>query len=330
MVHQQVITSANPLSSSMIHSDKQRAPLIARCGGSMNVLEKRNALLRKLESVIMNNPKLATVPNQQGELPIAFVWKIFEFYDDDVDGESALCSSATNNNPQVIHMLDMAWRVCTLFLEAAYKGTIVSNSITGTNDDSNKFRILHAAAGTDCPLGLVKFILKNFPEQAYERDEHGRYALDVAALFQANAKLDQKLNQCVKDTLESKLEMILNVNPGAASVNKENDDSRFDQSRSRQRKYPLHLAASSGKSWEEGMHALVELCPQAVMETDERGLYAYQLSASSGVNVDTVGSTFQLLRSMPACLTNSLNSSKRKINDLGLEKVRTKRSRLQS
>ena len=251
----------------------------------LEVLERRNAILTKLLWTIQSKPSLANAKNKQNELPIAFVWRLFHHKFN--NEEPSFYTNAMRMQ------LNAAWRVIEVLLQAAYYGYVLKD-----NEIAN-FRVLHAAAGVDCPIELVRFILENYPEKAYDRDEHGRFALDIAAAAN-NGNSVEKIN------------LILEANPAAASI----EDSNNCTKSKKRRRFPLHEAVSRGnKSWEDGaaLKNLIRAAPQALSSKDAvTGLYAYQVAASSGSSVKELNVTFELLRSTPSLIVPSVTCKRRR------------------
>merc|ERR1712226_205109 len=101
---------------------------------------------------------------------------------------------------------------------------------------------------------------------------------------------------------KGKVDMIYEANPEAAKVRDDNNC------------YPLHIAVSSGKRWDNGVECLLLASPEAlsVAATNSK-LYPFQLSAIG--NVGDLNTTYGLLRAMPNLVTPSKNgtpSSKRR------------------
>ena len=243
----------------------------------LNLIDRRNALLKRLLHVIQTSPKLARTPNKRGEQPIAFIWRLFRegfLFDFNYSLESAAVVAAIRSQ------LTNAWIVIETLLQ------VVSSSSKGN------FRALHAAASTDCPLEMFQFIIDNFPEQVFELDEDGRTALDIVLSSSSRNN---------KSDFAKKVNMILKANPSAAN------------NYNKKRKYALHEAVSISchGSWENGLvlKNFIKAAPNALSSKDpQTGMYAFQIAATVGDSVDELNSTYHLLRAMPLLIDGSCAS----------------------
>ena len=248
----------------------------------LNVIDRRNALLHSLLNAIESNPKLAVTPTRKGEQPIAFIWRLFRegFLADNLDeGKSTATIVAVRSQ------LNNAWKVIEAMLRSMSSSTRKS------------FRVLHAAAGCECPLELFQFIIVNFPEQVHEVNEEGQNILEIA------------LASSIQDKSEfaKKIELILKANPSAAGI------------RNHKRRYPLHEALSlkcSG-SWEDFtvLDTFVKAAPGALTTKDiVTGMFAFQIAASSGDSIIDLSKTYHILRQMPCLIkdTTVVNSANKR------------------
>ena len=191
------------------------------------------------------------------------------------------------------------WKKAELLTKAAYSGL--------HNADIS---LLHAAAGTYCPLGYLKMVAKTYPFQLSERDRYGRVPLAVAVtihtdIFSFHPKLLNMVLMSSVDTagqrdydrqtdadgrtartFSSSIKLLLSLCPLAARM--ADIDGRS----------PLFLALESGKEWGEGIECLIQAAPEALKSRDTKyHLYPFMLAAvGSRSSVDTV---FQLLLTCP-------------------------------
>lgn len=238
---------------------------------------RRNVLLMKLMNAVGSNPKLASVPNIYGELLIVFVWRLFQSCFDEVETLEDIAPDG---------WIGKAWHMVVMLLKIGYHGAVyLPEGVT--------FRELHAVAGSDCPPELVDFVLEFFPEQAYQKDEHGRYPLDIAAASISSDHVENELyeysheisSRCSgRKTRQGKIEMILQANPSALQDRAGN--------------HLLHVAVSNGKQWNKGVESIFRASPKTISAVDEEtNLYAFQLAAV-GKEAD-LRTIYELMRSMP-------------------------------
>eukprot|EP00816_Leptocylindrus_hargravesii_P008437 CAMPEP_0196814348 /NCGR_PEP_ID=MMETSP1362-20130617/42756_1 /TAXON_ID=163516 /ORGANISM="Leptocylindrus danicus, Strain CCMP1856" /LENGTH=357 /DNA_ID=CAMNT_0042190933 /DNA_START=13 /DNA_END=1083 /DNA_ORIENTATION=+ len=264
----------------------------ARGYENSNQIMRRNMLLMKLMNAVSSNPKLASVPNKYGELLIVFVWRLFQSCFDEVETLADISQDGWLGN---------AWHMIVMLLKIGYHGAV-------DLPEGTTFRELHAVAGCDCPPELVDFVLDFFPEQAYQEDENGRYALDVAASFISSEHVENELNEysheissrcSARKMRQGKIEMILQANPSVLQ--------------NRNGNHPLHIAISSGKQWSKGVESIFRAFPSALSAVDKTtNLYAFQLAAA-GHEAD-LRTTYELLRSMPDLISRPEQKQKSNIS----------------
>ena len=273
------------------------------------LISRRNQLLTKLKGAIRTNPRLALVPNKYGELPIAFVWRLFQSCFDEVTSRDEVLEGGRLAN---------VWDMITLLLQVGYHGKIITT-------DNETFRVLHAAAGTFCPVELIHFVLEFFPEQAFVKDEQGLCPLNIAAASVIPAYAEEEMNEyghaislrsC--DPSKGKIDMIYEANPEAATVCDNNSC------------YPLHIAVSNGKRWNNGIQCLLRALPDALsIAANDTALYPFQLSAIG--NDGDLSTTYMLLRAMPDLIATpheKIQPSSKRRRKAGICRLPLKKRRL--
>lgn len=201
--------------------------------------------------------------------------------------------------------LENIWTIIFSLLKAGYYNSL--------DMPVNKCRELHAVAGTECPIDLVKFVLRLFPEQAYEVDDKWRYPLSIAVAASSLEHIIEEMSEYEHDLSltskagnervrrkENKIEMILKANPKAAlAIDNKN-------------RPPLHVALLNRKNWFEGVEKLVRTNP-SVLDMKWESLYPFQLAAV-GENRDLV-TIFELLRASPTLVQTDTSPKKRVVGD---------------
>ena len=241
-------------------------------------------ILILVSQLIHHNPYFSSIPNQYGELPISKVWRSYQHWFEKSINEQRDLRDSTNP-------LHSVWRVICVLLFSARCLQGRPTLVTGEN-------ILHAAAATYCPIDLIRFILRLFPELAKERDSRGRLPLHLVASTKLDGYRNEELdeykfniidNEC--ETLQlkhdtSKLKLIIQSYPKAAHA--------LDF----KNKLPLHYAIEVGQGWFGGVLELLNGNLEVLQIVDEASnMYPFQKSAcSAGSDLDTV---YELFRAFP-------------------------------
>mmetsp|Transcript_44404 Transcript_44404/g.135360 ORF Transcript_44404/g.135360 Transcript_44404/m.135360 type:complete len:399 (-) Transcript_44404:179-1375(-) len=139
-----------------------------------------------------------------------------------------------------------------------------------------------------CPRDVMQLALKMYPHELFGMDESGNYGLHLAA---ANPAVRGELSKRMMESMVQQNCLI------AATSNKRGQ-------------YPLHLAASSGKQWDEGISALYYSAPHIMGKMDPiSGMFPFMLAACSSDNGkgeaapeaarSKLNTIYQLLRVLP-------------------------------
>jgi len=258
-----------------------------RCGAPMEVLE---VLLKA-------NPAAVMERDYEGLTPLLRLWVRYfvilgDYVIDAVKGAADLTGE-----------LGEAWKKTELLLRCAYLGSL-------QQDEGTVFRAVHAASAVDCPRAVVKIATIVHPQQVEELDEQKLTPLLIAAMapiFKVRDLSDEGY------LLEDRIHGDENYENG-------DEDDHYLEEESLQPsvieilvtasgdpafspdpkgRLPLHLAIASGKVWGNGVKAIMDANPDALMMQDSvTRLYPFLLAAE-GQNSD-VNTIFELLRSNPA------------------------------
>jgi len=176
-----------------------------------------------------------------------------------------------------------AWETLVIFMRAIAR---LGNEL--------EFNLVQTLILNDCPQELLDIALTLHPEQALMCDSLGQNSLDVAIshpvhkLVEWETESDDAYENCKSSFIGLLLEH-------------DRDGSLYKSSRESCRspnKRPLHKAIRHGKSWEDGVSALVKVDPNAVLKRDnETGLFPFMMAACH--NKTDLTTTFELLRFAP-------------------------------
>lgn len=149
-----------------------------------------------------------------------------------------------------------------VLIQTQYKGRALQV------DEDETIQIVHACADiANCPPSLLELAILLHPEQLLEQDEEGQVPLHIAIP-----------TSCCSDVIAACPEAARIVNHKG--------------------KYPLQIAVEVGRTWNEGVGALVAIHPVVVegLDLDER---LYPLLWSKLHSVDTAASLYASIRSKP-------------------------------
>lgn len=154
-------------------------------------------------------------------------------------------------------------------------------------ESESKFRILHSVIKLNCPSLLISHVLRANPSQCREFDSMGRSALSLAA----------QRRDATDTIVAALLDPKLGGYPRAAAT------------ADRSGRLPLHYAASSRRSFDAAIRAIIEAAPGALEVKDgQSGLYPFMTAAVG--NDSDVDLTYNLLRESPWLVSMpSLNNS---------------------
>ena len=293
-------------------------------GSPLHLACRHGSCTRIMDLLLSANQSMATIPNENGTKPAAFVWNHF---------------ARDPSNERIIQELRQTgkWKI-----SASSMSTISTDNRDDEDDDdidrndrqgiqSSVHDLLHrmvllirAAKREDdtcynCEVpstlvyDLVSFqsqlgdlnqilalIVRLFPNQLEHRDSNsGNHPLHVAAsqpsLYpRRNAHARQYSPRLIDPCKMETIEVLLKTFPSAATIpNKKGE-------------LPLHLALKQGKrKWDMGISALVDAESDTLLLRDPTtNLHPFQLAAAFPVNDETeaVGTIFQLLMSCPHVL----------------------------
>ncbi|KAG7374443.1 hypothetical protein IV203_013538 [Nitzschia inconspicua] len=196
------------------------------------------------------------------------------------------------------------------FKELLYKSQTLKSANNSVNVRSgvelasgDHHLLLHAAVSLgsqNCPIEVLKWLLKRFPEQVRKRDSRGILPIHLAigpTLIQATNRRQYLPRQ--KDIIAA----LLKVYPQAAqrTIYASLSTSAFTVHLEKYR-YPLMTALRNRHTWSGGVEDLVGAAPGVLLKRDPvTNLYPFQLAAtpfgsSTTVDLDTI---YRLLRTQP-------------------------------
>ena len=216
-----------------------------------------------------------------------------------------------------------------------------------TDPPSTMF-VLHAVSAVDCPRFVVQLAIRKYPMQLLQRDEHGRSPLMVACaapIYSYHSLSDDLFSWIEADdedihargrrhdqgpdanstppvgrmpeSKSSVIELILQAGKCLSEFTQSSTDEQLTM------KYggadwvdpsgrlPLHIAIESGKTWKDGIDALIQAYPESIGITDRSTkLYPYQLAATKAIANDHASNDcYQLLRLNPTVLSMGNSAS---------------------
>lgn len=283
-----------------------------RCGASREVIE---LLLRA-------HPSAVNVRDYEGLNPLLRLWVRYFV----ILGEAAIESVRSASDLQG-ELLD-AWNKTESLLKCAQHGSLGSPMMHNVSYlprqpqlESHSLLALHAASAVDCPRSIVKIAACVYPQQLHARDEQGRTPLMIACqapvfsvrdLSDEGYSLEDVIHGDAGDAIVSQeshddldiaavssalqpsvIDILLSAGGNGLTV--KNGASMMDPSA----RLPLHIALEAGKSWHQGVGALVSAFPEGVGIIDQScRLYPFQLA----VIKNDMDCAYELLKRNPSLL----------------------------
>ena len=161
------------------------------------------------------------------------------------------------------------------------------------DNDSNPL-VVHATVSLgalSCPIEVLRYVLKRWPEQVTMKDECGQVPLHIAV---GPTSWSSATKRKYKPREQQFLELLLQAHPAAAMAKMASDH----------RRYPLHSAIANRHSWHGGVKELFYAASHVLLVQDPvTKLYPFQLAAipvrDTAVELDTI---YHLLREKPDVL----------------------------
>ena len=192
-----------------------------------------------------------------------------------------------------------AWEKSLLLLQVMYaiekRGRVEQNQVV-------PFRAVHAASSVDCPRCVVRIAMVLYHQELLMRDELNRLPIHIAAVapvfcvHDLRGEGDQEKKESQNKYKEPSVIEILLCGERAAA-----------RERDPHGRLPLHLAIMRGKTWDDGVKALVEAFPEALTIPDNQtNLHPFMLAASVGRGRGDCTTIYALLRAAPDLVQISL------------------------
>mmetsp|Transcript_23745 Transcript_23745/g.68269 ORF Transcript_23745/g.68269 Transcript_23745/m.68269 type:complete len:485 (-) Transcript_23745:90-1544(-) len=185
---------------------------------------------------------------------------------------------------------------------------LAMEAITGVlNDmptDNKTIPLLHACVALTLPPEVIWHCANMYREQVTNApDTRGRLPLHFAAKTIIQRRNEDNGTNDASEVIDILLSSsIFGSNKSAAITDLDN-------------RMPLHYAAEAGAEYDEGIEALVRVCPRSLEERDARtGLFPFALAASTSsstfASIETHGDSsvdtiYRLLREAPSVLESS-------------------------
>lgn len=254
-----------------------------RCGAPLDVL---TMLLR-------SNPNVVLLRDNESLTPLLRLWvRYYVILGSDV-------IDAVSAKEDITGDLVEGWEKTKILLRTAYHGAVDIQPDT-------EFLTVHAAAAIDCPRAALKIAIILHTEELEKADKDGKLPLHIAIAapvykvhdlsedgYDMNRIYDNYDDECQNndddDTDEidcpSVIDVLIEANPRP---------SRTPDAAGR---LPLNLALAFGKSWKEGVRAILGAYPEALSLPDSQtGLYSFMLAAEKGASLCTI---FELIKANP-------------------------------
>ena len=203
-----------------------------------------------------------------------------------MDGNTALRELEGGEARDSWHKLEL------LAMEAA---TAVLNDMPTEN---KTIPLLHACVGLALPPEVIWHAANLHREQVNNPDTRGRLPLHFAAKTMIQRRDEDNGTNDASEVINILLSSSIFGSDKSASI------ADLDK------RMPIHHAAEAGAEYEEGIEALVRVCPRSLEERDARtGLFPFALAASCSSNfassemrASSIDTIYRLLREAPSVL----------------------------
>mmetsp|Transcript_619 Transcript_619/g.827 ORF Transcript_619/g.827 Transcript_619/m.827 type:complete len:660 (+) Transcript_619:229-2208(+) len=222
-----------------------------------------------MELLLKACPSAVRIKDERGICSISSAWNLF-IHQVKVDSEADVSKEKerVKRNRRLIKFAaspydlegkaEIWWNKMQLLLKASYH-----NSISDPLPKS-KWRVLHAAAGCDCPPELLTLVLKLYRNLLFIKDENDNLPIHIICATPSYVK------QPFESAGDHMITKLVNEFPECAKV--KGGSGRL----------PLHIAVDNKKTWSEGVSRLVELYPESVRAYDRKTrLYPAMLMAAA-------------------------------------------------
>jgi len=240
-----------------------------------------------IQMILWQAPELASVPNQDGEVPLHWAIRLSAPNEHiasilqasptcgtemkDKEGYSPLSLLWDRHRQDIMEMYWTdrtqvqtlyAWKPIMLFFPCSNNN---NNNNSNTASEEGLETPLHVACRLDCPPGLFPLFLEIFANHILQPDHIGRLPLHIACL-------DARVNRRPCE-VKTKIQMLL-LTSSAAGIQ---SCARKDH----QGRLPFHYALQTGVTWLEGLKELFDASPRLLNERDPITLlYPFLLAAA--------------------------------------------------
>lgn len=295
----QAIRRAYPVAVTMNQSRKQRAlPIHVACRNQLSEVI--------LQELLEDHPETAMGYTGMERTPIVELWEArcrqekrlhrqaqaLQQRNGENDNEEAVSSSSL---PLVAIQDDKEfWRKVLLLLKNIYFCSQENQYENGVAPLAVHSAVFLGARG--CPIQVLRYVLRHFPEQTRTRDQKGRLPLHVAVGPTPATSCRQYLPR-EKEMITA----LLCENPQAACLPEcEQSATLAPETNSLELcRLPLVIALSNLHTWSGGIADLVAAAPSVLLRRDPvTKLYPFQIAATSSTNAD-LDTIYNLLRIQP-------------------------------
>jgi hypothetical protein len=254
-----------------------------------------------LQAIIEKAPHMVSQSSEDGELPLHWCIRLFAPLPVmtlllEADPGTAFCRDKTGISPldlmwqrdqakitaqwkqQRLSKFRYSWKGILLLLTGggATRGTKQAQQEERKDDNGARFSkdhedpammVLRRASQFPTPKGLYPLLLEIYEQEMTSsiRDDHGRTPLAIACGAGPDANRDGG------GTTPTKIQQLLQRNTSLAVIR--------DAASGR---LPLHVAASAGVGWNDGLEALLSMHPAGITSVDPiTGLLPFQLAAAT-------------------------------------------------
>jgi len=228
-----------------------------------------DASVEVMDLLLGSCPAAAQVKDERGICSISSAWNLF-VHQVKVDDEADINKEKerVKRNRKLLKLAssqydlegkaELWWNKMQILMKASYHNSIKDPL------PNIKWRVLHAAAGCDCPPDLMSLVLKMYRNHLFLKDENKNLPIHIICAGHTYVK------QPFESEFEPTISKIALEFPEGVKI-KGGDG-----------KLPLHIAVQNGKAWSEGVSRLIELYPESVRVCDKKTrLFPAMLMAES-------------------------------------------------
>ena len=202
------------------------------------------------------------------------------------------------------------WQKLCLVAKATY---LAIHGIPYHDETISDIPLVHAIIECGAQSSIVKYALQLHPDQLFLRDIDGRVPLSIAS---AKVDTNPDIFHILLDRSEGvDYEKLHSRSCDSSSIIVQRVRTSTASMADIHGRLPLHLAVSSGRTWNNGVHLIASAAPLALQTRDTKsGMYPFMLASIPNYKWDNtcIDTIYSLIREAPHVLKRYCNRNEEK------------------